>query len=40
MLHPAVYRYMITRKYNDINVSVEGIPDAGVRALIDQVFLH
>ena len=40
MLHPAVYQYMITGKYTDINVSVKGIPDAGVRALIDQVFLH
>ena len=40
MLHPAVYQYMITDKYTDINVSVKGIPAAGVRALIDQVFLH
>ena len=40
MLHPAVYQYMITGKYTDIDVSVKGIPDAGVRALIDQVFLH
>ena len=40
MLHPAVYQYMITGKYTDINVSLKAIPDAGVGAFIDQVFLH
>ena len=40
MLHPAVYQYMITGKCTDINVSLKAIPDAGVRAVIDQVFLH
>ena len=39
MLHPAVYQYMTTGKYLDVNMSVKGIPDAGVRTLIDQVFL-
>ena len=39
MLHPAVYQYMTTGKYLDVNMSVKGIPDAGVRILIDQVFL-
>ena len=39
ILHPAVYQYMTTGKYIDVNMSVKGIPDAGVRALIEQVFL-
>lgn len=38
-LHPAVYQHMTTGQYIDINMSVKAIPDAGVRALINQVFL-
>ena len=40
MLHPAVYRYMCTGKYTDIDVSVKDIPDAGVRALVAQVYMN
>ena len=38
-LHPAVYQYMVTGTYMylDLNIPFTDVPDAGVRALIDQV---
>ena len=36
-LHPAVYQYMVTGTYLDLNIPFTDVPDAGVRALIDQV---
>lgn len=39
VLHPSVYQYMTTGKYINADVLVKDIPDAGVRDLIDQVFL-
>ena len=31
--------YTATGEYIDVNISVKGIPDAAVRAVIDQVLL-
>ena len=36
-LHPAVYKYMVTGTYLNLNVPSTDVPDAGVCALIDQV---
>ena len=46
-LHPAVYNYMVTGTYLNLDVAILDIPDAGVRCLIEVlsysmnfIFLH
>lgn len=36
-LHPAVYNYMLTGTYLNLDVDLSDIPDAGVRFLIEKV---
>ena len=36
-LHPAVFNYMLTGKYLNLDVALPDIPDAGVCCLIEKV---
>ena len=39
-IHPAVYQYMITGSYLNLDLALNDVPDAAVHCLIEQVYMY